>query len=100
MATARAQEILNQLQKKWDQENRRNKNPTDISNLDPKVIEAVKSLDSAKKPEPDFMQMAREHKLKYGGTLVDAMRWVDQNCPHKRREYLRKHNPHLSDKDF
>jgi hypothetical protein len=66
-----------------------------IEGLAPEVIEAIKRLDSAKEPGPDYMALVKAHKLKHGGSIVDAMRHIEREFPHKRREYLRKHNPGL-----
>jgi hypothetical protein len=70
-----------------------------IDGISPSVIEAIQGMDSTKKKDDlevkDYMQLAREHKLNHGGSLIDAMKWVEKNYPHKRREYLRKHNPHI-----
>ena len=71
--------------------------------LKPAAIKAIQKLNRTKPKtknagsEPrDYMQLAQDHKLKYGGTLIAAMKWVDQTFPHKRREYIKKHNPHIN----
>ena len=70
-----------------------------IDGISPEIIETVRGMDSSKKKydleDKDYMALAQEHKLNHGGSLIDAMRWVEKNYPHKRRQYLRKHNPHF-----
>ena len=87
MATPRVQKILD----KWN----KGKKSAAINGVTPEIIETIQGMDSAKEPEPDYMQMAKRHKLQHGGTLVAAMKWVEQNFPHLRRAYIKKHNPHL-----
>jgi hypothetical protein len=94
-ATERARRALEKINQK-----KLANNPVSNSNFESEINQRLANLESAISKDDlegrDYMQLAREHKLKYGGSLVDAMRWVDQTYPHKRREFLRKHNPHIS----
>lgn len=88
MATERAQKILDRMNKQ--------KKTVDISGIDPKTINAIKSMDRAKKPEPDYMDEAHKHKARHSCTLFEAMRAVNRSQPELRKAFIVKHNPHLA----
>jgi hypothetical protein len=86
MATERAQKILDRMNKQ--------KKSVDISGIDPKTINAIKSMDQAKKPEPDYMDEAHKYKARHNCSLFDAMRAANRSNPALRVQFIKKHNPH------